>query len=184
MSKELYFYKVSQIKKKLPSIINLDDYDPFPYEYIEEYRAQGWQKDIGKLKTLEVTTVNMFKAAEAIFGKKPSSAQYCYSHGGERFFDADGNELGELTPAQFDPYRYKKSFKAYVYESERISIVESAYNLPIEEGMATYGELIDAVMNIIKDENEFYPYIAEKVWGILKAAEAVKNGGLVYAYYG
>ena len=188
MSTELYFDKVSRIEKKLPAIINLDNYDysnnPFPYEYIEAENAQGWKKDIGQLKTIEVTTVDMFKTAEKIFGKRPTSAQYVYSHGGERFFDAYGNELGELTPAQFDPYRYKKQFKAYVYDSERIGVVDNAYNLPVEEGIVTYNELLDAVMSIVKEEDEFYPYIGEKVWVILNAADAVKSGGLVHAYYG
>ena len=187
VSTNLCFYKVSRIEERLPKTINLDDYNysdnRFPYEYVKINEAQDWQKDIGKLKTIEMTQVDMFDAAEKILGKRPTSAQYCHNHGGERFFDAEGNELGEVTPEQFGPYRYKNTFQAYVYNSDCVGDVENAYDIPIKEGILTYDELINAVMNIIKEEDEFYSYIGEKIWGILKAAEAIKDGGTVYARY-
>ena len=184
---ELYFYSIAKPKEELPEVVNLDAYDDdtnqFPYEYTEVERAEDWMRQYGVLRTVRSTTVDVFDAAEKIFGVRPVSASYHWRDESETFYDKNHNEIGTLTKAQFDRYRYVKETQAYIYEKTSLCDAQGFYGENEIEGIVDHDTLVKYAEKIAAEESEYYSYEGEKVWVLMKAAAAISDGGVVLAGY-
>lgn len=193
MSHSLYFYKISKITDDLPEIINTDKMS-FPYYDVHAEDAADWEKDIGLFRTIEYSSVDMFSAAEKLYGKKPKSI--CPSH--SYYTDPDGPfaEVEMLFPdgdkkrvhrSEIEKFRYNKQYQACIYNRDDIARVEDGYMVEskaYENRHLSKDDVLEMAERFIRDhENDYeYSYNSIPLFEIMKAYFAVNDGDCIICH--
>lgn len=178
MSKEVYFYKVKRISESLPEIIRVDDED-CPFSYAVRGQERDWERKYGQLRTIEYETVNIFGAAEKVFGKKPFSASFTV-FSGYRFYDEHGLEIGIMSNEALRPYRYIATKEAYIYRKEFISDAGAAYILgKTEEGEKSLDDMVDILRTVINYEYVDYELLEAAAKAVIAARDTGENETVV-----
>ena len=194
MSADLCIYRVSRIPEdkveSLPAVINADETD-LSYHQVSFNRADPWEREIGEKRTIEYTTIDVFEAAEQVFGKRPvrmssSSAYYLRdSKSAKVQFAFPGGETEETTWEELEKYRYLKQEEAYLYNREEIVCVENAYLLNTKDfvdKIISRQDLLDMLKKYFENEylRDFNSvYRSEPVTTIMQAFFALDDDDMV-----
>lgn len=188
MSKELYFYRVSKIDKRIPKTINLDE-TSLEYAYSDENHAAEWEKIIGQRCLIMHRTVDIFTAAEKEFGQRPASMQFQYNDD-YNCYDEEGEFLGIMTRKMMEPYYYMDERFAYVYDKESLTTADSGHIVKsAHSGIIGYDELVlwaEEATRYIDEyySGECYKEPGQALFAVMLAALHVKNGDMVLCEVG
>lgn len=188
MSRELYFYKVSRIDKRIPKTINLDE-TALEYAYSDENQATEWEKRIGQRCLIMHRTIDIFAVAEKEFGKRPASMRFQYNND-YNCYDDEGELFGIITRKMMEPYYHMDERYSYVYDKEPLitadsgHIVKSAHN-----GIIGYDELIIWAEEATRYIDEYYSGECYKdpgqaLFAVMLAALHTKFGEMILCEVG
>ena len=191
MSSSLYFYKISRITEILPEIIYKDRMD-FPYYEVHTENAADWEREVGLLRTIEYSAVDMFAASEKLFGKRPNSicqSQYYFlvpgsPHADVELIFADG-EKQRVHRSEMEKFRSTKQYTAYVYNRETIGCIEKGYLVEArqyENRPLSKEELLEMARRYLDEHGEEYDAYsgyAAPLYEIMKAFFAIDDGECV-----
>jgi hypothetical protein len=188
MSHSLYFYRVSKIGEDLPEIINTDRMS-FPYYDVRVEDVADWEEEIGILRTIEYSTVDMFAVGEKLFGKKPQSIRPSHSYYDDpsgpfaevELFFPDG-EKQRVHKSEMEKYRGNKQYRAYIYNRDELARVEEGYLLEskaYEDRPLSREDLLEMAKQYLdehRDDYDSYSGYAVPIFEIMKVYFAVDEG--------
>lgn len=185
----LYFYSISKADDPVPSLINTEDYT---YDSILVYEFENsidqWKKDYASSVMIRHKVIDLFKVASELAGFKVTSMTAHFSHD-----DFDGytvrNKSGEskfISDKELDKFRETVEEPGYIYKQEQISETSVWYyfdknGVKLTGGPLTEEKLIQALLLVVKDQDEYYSSLGEALFAVTKAIEAVRTGKTVFA---
>ena len=182
MSAWLSFYGISKPEGLPDGVVDLDASEDVSYADAET--ASEWQRNLGVLRDAEIETLDLFSAAESEFGERPESVSFrpFRAAGAEYeyvFRMKDGTSKSVLD-FDFDKYKRKKRFKAYLFVRKEVSDAERPEPLVVDgdfsEKELTLDDFEVLIERCLASEEDGACGALENLLAVMKARAAALKG--------
>ena len=185
MSAWLSFYEISKPEGLPDGVVDLDASEDVSYADAET--TSEWQRNLGVLRDAEIETLDLFSAAESEFGERPESVSFrpFRAAGAEYeyvFRMKDGTSKSVLD-FDFDKYKRKKRFKAYLFVRKEVSDAERPEPLVVDgdfsEKELTLDDFEVLIERCLASEKDGACGALENLLAVMKARAAALKGSRI-----
>ena len=182
MSRDFYFYKVSRIENKVPSLIhpNSKYKDDETIFMIDLDRAENWMKTIGQEAIVEYIGYDYFQLSLDKFNSKYDSFSYAFN--GKYSFYMNGKFLGSVLEEEVEKYKKVKQYNALLFKRELIHEPEDNYAIyDMKDGLYSKEELLKIAKEV---EDNYCTDSYEALYTLYKCVYLASLGNLIWCEVG